>query len=384
MDLKLFLDPVSDEYIDDSLSASSFQKSIFVNHTVMYDLDGIDIVILGIDEGRGLKRPSHIAGSANEVRRELYKLSKPFGSCRVLDLGNLRNGPTEDESARRLAEVIVHLLNKNVLPIILGGSNDMAFGQYAGYESEDRLVSLLNIDARFDLDDRNDPARSFLSKIFKYEPNFLFNYIHMGYQSYFVDEKALSMMERLYFETYRLGEVKEKFKEYEPVIRDADLVTFDISSIKSAYCPEAVDPNVFGFSGEEACQLTWYAGLNDKLSSIGFYNLNIDPNNSDNKTASVVATMIWYFIEGYYHRKGDRNFMSSDYLVYEVSLGIEPESIRFYKSKLSEKWWMEVPDENSDSIFLRNKMVPCNYADYEIALKGEVPQRWINALSKMS
>ena len=76
--------------------------------------------------------------------------------------------------------------------------------------------------------------------------------------------------------------------------------------------------------------------------------------------------------------------MSDDYLVYEAAIGGNPDSIRFYKSKLSEKWWMEIKDDESDSIFLRNKMVPCSYSDYKKASEGEIPERWINAIHKIN
>ncbi|MEQ8881506.1 MAG: arginase family protein, partial [Cyclobacteriaceae bacterium] len=194
----------------------------------------------------------------------------------------------------------------------------------------------------------------------------------------------IALMEKLCFESIRLGVVKENIKEMEPVIRDADMLSFDISSIQSQYCPGGADANVFGLTGEEACQLCWYAGLNDKLSSAGFYQYNVLKDSEDKRTAFVVATMLWYFIEGYYSRKGDKNFQSNDYLIYEVALGSEPSSIKFYKSKLSEKWWMEVPHPDEKTVFMRSRMIPCSYSDYETALKGEVPTRWINTLSKIN
>ncbi len=101
--------------------------------------------------------------------------------------------------------------------------------------------------------------------------------------------------------------------------------------------------NRFGLTGEEACQISWYAGLNEKLSSIGFYEYNPSFDDAQRKTAAVIATMIWYFVEGYYHRKNEQNFRSNDFLKYTVSMPVEPEVITFYKSKFSEKWWVEVP-----------------------------------------
>ncbi|HSK12544.1 MAG TPA: hypothetical protein VK907_04965, partial [Phnomibacter sp.] len=45
-----------------------------------------------------------------------------------------------------------------------------------------------------------------------------------------------------------------------------------------------------------ACQICWYAGLSNKLSSIGFYEYN-PLEDSKGQTASVIATMIWYLVE---------------------------------------------------------------------------------------
>jgi formiminoglutamase len=381
MDIKLFLDPVKEECIDESLSHDSFQKSIFVNCNKMYDLDGIDIAILGITDGRlsGEEETCDIL----RLRKELYSLTKTSGKNRVLDLGDLRNGPTPVDTRLRLMEVCEYLLGRDILPIIVGGTHDFDIGQYRAYEAHDKLITLLNVDARLDLLDSDDPRNTHIADIIRHDPNYLFSYIQMGYQSYFIDPAEMGVIEQLNFESVRLGDMKGKIQELEPIIRDADMLSFDLSSIQSPYFPATANPNVFGLTGEEACQVCWYAGQNDKLSSIGFYEYQEKKDTDDHRSAQVLATMIWYFIEGYYHRKGDKNFLSNDYLVYEVTFENRPETIRFYKSKKSEKWWMEIPDENSDSIFLRNHMIPCGYSDYETAVKGDFPSRWLKAMNRM-
>ena len=380
MDIKLFLDPVADECISKDLPASSFQKSIFINHGKMYDLDGIDVAILGVQDHRS--RSLDIPVGINHFRKELYQLTRTTGPNRILDLGNLRNGPTPYDTGLRLMEVCEHLLGRDILPVIIGGTQDLDIGQYRAYEAHDKLITLLNIDARFDLNEEAIASNGHIAKIIKHDPNFLFNYIHLGYQTYFVDPDQVGIMEQLSFESARLGELKGKIQEMEPVIRDADMITFDLSAIQSMYFPATHVANVFGLTGEEACQICWYAGQNDKLTSIGFYEYLESNDASGHSAAKTLATMIWYFIEGYYHRKGDKNFLSNDYLIYEVAFENRPETIRFYKSQRSEKWWMEIPDENSHSVFLRNRMIPCSYSDYETAINGEFPQRWLKAISK--
>ncbi|MFY0607331.1 MAG: formimidoylglutamase [Cyclobacteriaceae bacterium] len=387
MDLKLFLDPISKEITATHDKTSALANSFYINEENFPDIDDMDIAIIGIKEARGaaVVHQEGIAKSADEIRQHLYSLKKGSGNLKVVDLGNLRNGPELEDSYQRLKEVTAFLLEQNVLPIFIGGSHNMDIGQYQGYESQDKLISLLSIDNKLDL---SDPKTSLdddahIHKIFKHDPNYLFNYTQLGYQSYLVDQKETELLEKLYFEGMRLGVIKENVKELEPTIRDADMISFDLSALQAHYAPGATDSKVYGLTGEESCQLCWYAGLNDKLSSIGFYGYDVNRDTPDKKTGFVLATMIWYFLEGYYNRKGDSNFHSDDYLVYEVSLGGDPSSIKFHKSKVSEKWWMEIPNPNEDSGFIKSRMIPCSYSDYETALDGEVPGKWIKTYSKM-
>ncbi len=386
MDLKLFFDPISAEIEVDRLPSSSIAHSMYINRAQLPDLDDRDMAIIGLLENRGAaeEHQKGIVRSADEIRNSFYKLKKGAGKLRIVDLGNFRNGPELTDTYQRLQEVCGYLMENNILPVLIGGSHDLDLGQYQAYENQDKLITVLNVDNKLDLADPKDnlAADAHIHRLFKHDPNFLFNYYQLGHQSYLVDVKEAELIERLYFEAVRLGVVKENIKELEPIVRDADMMSFDVSALQAHYSPGAVESKVYGLTGEEACQLCWYAGLNDKLSSVGFYSYDVDKDTDDRKTAFVIGTMIWYFIEGFYNRKGDKNFRSNDYLVYEVPLGGEPSSIKFYKSKLSEKWWMEVPHPEESSGFLRSRMIPCNYSDYETALEGEVPNRWITTYSK--
>jgi formiminoglutamase len=248
-----------------------------------------------------------------------------------------------------------------------------------------KLVSLLNVDAFLDLEDkRESPAnQQHIHKIMLHEPNFLFSYTHLAYQSYLIDSLSVSILEKLYFEAFRIGQMRTSLQEMEPTIRNADMLSFDITAIRSSDAPGNANAQPFGLTSEEACQICWYAGLNEKLSSVGFYEYNPENDDAQKKTAMVVATMIWYFIEGYYHRKKEQNFRSNDFLKYVVALQAEPETITFYKSKFSEKWWMEVPYPTGREKYSRNSIVPCSYSDYQLATKGDVPERYISTLARL-
>lgn len=379
MDLKLFFDPVE---IDVDTTPGSFQSSIYINSHKMPEHEGLDIAIIGLREYRGSGKQMSSPESVNEIRKQLYKLKRGFGEYGIIDLGNFRNGPSVDDTYLRLKEVCAYLMEKNIIPILFGGSQDLDLGQYYAFENADKLVSVLNVDNKMDFDEGENNEDIHIGTILKHNPNYLFSYYHLAYQSYLTNQKELELVEKLSFEAVRLGVVKENIKEIEPIVRDADMLTFDMSSLQAFYAPGAFDSKVYGLTGEEACQLWWYAGQNEKMSSVGVYNYDSNDDDKDHKTAFVISTMIWYFIEGYYHRKGDKNFKSNDYLMYEVHMGGEPDTIRFYKSKLSERWWMEVPNPDGTGLFNRNRMLACNYSDYELALTGEMPDRWINFYNK--
>lgn len=384
MDLTLFFSPIDESVYESITSPSSLYKSMRIYADSMPSYKDAHIALLGVSDPRGNAAASG-SHAPDEIRKKLYALKKGSGTYRMVDLGNLNPGHDLDETYVRLSEVCRMLLENNVLPVIIGGSHNLDYGQYCAYETMDKLVSLLNVDAFLDLDDKkeSDQNRQHIHRILLHEPNYLFSYTHLAYQSYLIDPLSIAVLEKLYFEAFRIGQMRTNLQEMEPAIRTADMVSFDITSIRSSDAPGNANAQPFGLTGEEACQICWYAGQNEKLSSIGFYEYHPDFDDVHRKTASVVATMIWYFIEGYYHRKKDQNFRSNDFLKYVVSMPVEPETITFYKSKVSEKWWMEVPYPAGRERYSRNSIIPCSYSDYQAAQKGDIPERYISTLAKL-
>ena len=384
MDLNLLFDSIDEDIVESLNDVNSVGKSITINSYNVPDVEDFDIAIIGVTDVRGTKYKGDLEKAPFFIRSKLYDLKKGIGSYHIIDLGNLRKGINYEDTSARLSEVSHYLISKNILPLIIGGTHDLMLSQYQAYESFEKLISCLNVDAIINLNDSTVTALNerFLYDIFTKNPNYLFNYIHLADQGYLNDQNTLDTLDTLFFDHIRLGVVKDNLHEMEPFIREADMLSFDIGAIQKQYCPGNPISQVFGLSGEEACQLTWYSGLNAKMSSVGIYEYYPQYDDESFKTASVIATMLWYFIEGFYNRKNEKGFGSSDYLKYEISLDKEPQSIIFYKSKMTEKWWMEVPYPKEYHKFARNAIVPCNYSDYTAANKGEVPERWLEMQTK--
>lgn len=381
MDLKIFFSPIPEDVVTHIKDSNSFLKNIHANVDSMPSFKEADIALIGIEK----QQDQSSSESANEIRKKLYELKKGFGSYKIVDLGNIRPGMDHAETIGRLSEVCGALIQNNVLPVIIGGSHDLDYGQYKAYEGMEKLISLLNVDAFLDMSENStdDEDQKHIHKILLHEPNYLFNYSHLAYQSYLIDQGSIDILEKLYFEAYRVGHLRSNISEMEPIIRNADMMSFDLAAIKSSDAPGNINAQPFGLTGEEACQICWYAGLNEKLSSVGFYGYDPASDDQNQKTAAVVATMIWYFIEGFYHRKNEQNFKTNDYLKFVVSMPGDPDALNFYKSKLSEKWWLEVPYPQGKEKYSRNCIIPCSYQDYQTATKGEVPDRYITTHAKL-
>jgi arginase family enzyme len=343
------------------------------------------IALIGVDENRGIMLEPNSASGPNEIRKYLYRLT--FNSDLVIaDLGNLKNGFALNDSIFALKQLLSELISKNILPIVIGGSRDLTYANYLAYEKTDQAVNLASIDSafRFGNSEVEINADNFLSKIILHQPNFLFNYSNIGYQSYFISKQETDLLEKLFFDVYRLGTTRSEIAEAEPIIRNADFISFDISSIRQSEAPGSASPSPNGFFGDEACVLSRYAGLSDKLSSIGFYGF-LPELDLKGQTAHLFAQVIWHFFEGYAARKKDFPIADkSEYLRYTVSLKNGSTEIIFYKSKKSERWWMEVPYPSHKKIqFNRQLLVPCSYKDYKIACEDEMPDRWWLTFQKL-
>jgi arginase family enzyme len=382
MNLQTFFDPVAKFLSEKAYPENSFFSQITIHQETFPDLNDVQIALVGLKECRGSRHAESMERGSSEIREKLYELKKGMVTYKVADLGDLISGDSLNDTYQKIRQAGEYLMKHQVLPVFFGGSHDLDYGQYLSYQKMKKLVTMVTVDAKIDMEESGPESDRHTQEIVLHQPNFLFSYTHLAYQSFLVDPTLVNVMEKLYFDHVRLGQIRDNFKETEPLIRDADLMSIDLSAIQSSVAPGAVDAQPFGLTGEEACQICWFAGTNEKLSSFGIYGYDPYFDDAHNKTAKVAAVMIWYFIEGFYSRKDSLSFKSADYIKYTVSLDTKPNTLVFYKSKRSGKWWMEIPHNETDR-FDRVSTVSCSYADYQLAQKGEIPERWINAQIKL-
>jgi len=386
-----FFDPIDLTEIYDSGEDEGYRRigdliKAFAEAGTFPETEGADLAIIAVPEDRNAVDNEGCADGADPVRKYLYKLFPGAFYPRIIDLGNLKRGHTPADTYFALTTVVTDLLSAGIVPVILGGSQDLTYANYQAYQSMGQIINIVSIDNMFDLGKTEGElnSQSWFSSIILHQPNYLFNYANIGYQTYFVDQEALKLMSNLFFDTYRVGIVRKDLEEVEPIVRNADVLSFDTSCIRCSDAPGNRNTTPNGFYGEEACQIIRYAGLSDKLTSIGFYEYN-PRYDHEGQTAHLIAQMIWYFMEGFYSRPNDFPFRNEDdYLSYHVTISDHKQDIKFYKSKKTDRWWMEIPLPAEQRMkYERHYLVPCSYKDYKQATSEEIPDRWWMVYQKL-
>lgn len=386
----MFLEPVPDTCFEKKIrpGKNTFGETINIyrEKDEFPNLDGVQIVMLGVREDRGAVDNKGCADAPDFVRKAFYPLFNRWDAIKIADIGNIAPGKEISDTYYAVNQVFMELLKRHIVPILIGGSQDMTYSMYQVYEPTGKLVNITAIDPLFDLgnDKESLNSHSYLSHIILHQPNFLFNFTNIGYQSYYVDNESIDLMKQLLFDVYRLGNIQSNLEQSEPLIRNANIVSFDMSAIRASDAPGIRNASPNGFYGEEACRMCRYAGMNFKLSSIGFFEFNpyFDING---RTANLLAEMLWYFIEGFSTRQDDFPSMdSTNFKRYNVQITQGSEDILFLCNKITGKWWIDMSFLRADdSRYERHHYIPCSKDDYEQALHDELPDKWWQFYQKL-
>lgn len=382
-----FLTPVSKQIVAhrEVLPDGVIGKSIDLHQHAgqLPDLKGVKFAILGVAESRNDINYMGERLDFDAIRKAFYQLYPGNWTTAIADLGDIQPGAEVTDTYFAVKTVLAQLIELGVIPIILGGSQDVAYAQYRSYDDYGRMVNLVNVDQRFDLGDAEKPIsnKSYVGKIIVDKPYNLFNYSVLGYQSYLNPPAEIALMDKLYFEAVRLGQLVADITEIEPVMRDADMVTMDVTAIKGPELSYKYKDSPNGFDSREVCAIARYAGISNKVSSFGVYELK-DFDEASNG-ASLIGQILWYFIEGVNFRfdEGDLDDERM-YTLYKVP--IHDEVLLFRKSNRSGRWWIELPIISSVNNKLKTQtLLPCTYGEYLSATKQEIPARWFKARQKL-
>jgi formiminoglutamase len=384
MELLDYLDPVElerpEEYFLQSEEILSKKIDVHTQSFELGNLSNYNIALLGIPEDRN----SYNKGAAlapNKIRSELYKLISPELKTTIIDLGNIKAGNTYSDTYFALKDVVYMLLCENIIVVLLGGTQELTLPIFQAFENYQDKINLSAFDARIDSQKEalKSTSDSYLFELLLKKRK-LFKFVHAGHQAYLTEKHSLELIQKLFHDAVRLGQIRNDLKMVEPILRDTDIVSFDIGCVRQSDAPGHYRPTPNGFYAEEACQIARYAGLGDMVRAFGVFEINskLDVNNH---TAALGAQMIWYFIDGVNCRTIETpSSEDSNFKTFIVSHNDLDFDMTFYKSMNTERWWLEIPNAQGKNAVV----VSCAQDDYTTACSHEVPEIWWKNFQKLS
>lgn len=368
-----FLEPIDKHALSEDMGYKERQigKLIDVYEEELPNVDDADIVLVGCKEQRGDGSFAETT-AADAIRKEFYNLYYWHNDIKLVDVGTVRTGKNLSDTYAAVKTVVYELMEMDKLVVVIGGSHDITLAQYYAYGEKKRAIDAAGVDAVIDIN-LESPLRSenFLMEMLTGEPNYIRHYNHIGFQSYFVHPRMLETMDKLRFDCFRVGKVKEHIDEMEPVLRNCHMLTFDIAAIANAYAPaNNFSPN--GLNGEQACTLMQYAGMSRHVNSIGIYGYRPE-RDREAMTAKQISHMLWYLMDG--RSRGSKEAMIDERDSFnEFHTAFAEVDTVFLQSKKTGRWWMQLPDK---------QFIACSYKDYLLASSNEIPERWLRAQERL-
>lgn len=337
------------------------------------NIQNLDIAIVGVPFDSRAK--NNTSDAPDKIRIELYQLSTLNNSVKIADFGNVKPASSLKGNYQALRDIVDYFSELETVVIIIGGSQDLTLGICEAFKNE-MYFSLSAIDALLDIRMGKETLNSsnYLSRIFRQQPN-LFQFSLIGYQSHFFPNELFSKTKGIN-QHLRLGLLRENISLIESLMRNTDVLSFDIGSVKYSESPGSHTCFPNGLRSEEACQIAKYAGFSNRLKIFGLFEINT-VNDIKKQTVSLSAQLIWYFFEGFSNRIPEDTSNSDNFIVYQVEVKNLDYPLVFLKSRLSNRWWFEIPVRDKEPIY-----IACSENEYVQASNGEIPALWLKYVQK--
>ncbi len=275
-------------------------------------VDDPQVALIGFPCDEGVRRNHGRVGSAKApaaIREALFKLT-PGGKkpkrmldllARVRDDGDLDLSDDLEENQEILAEAVAGCLENNVLPIILGGGHETAYGHFLGYVNADKQTHIINWDAHSDVRELKEGkahSGSPFRQAIEHPSRACLGYTVAGLQEHSVSQKHIEFLEERgchYFWKRELTE--KKVKRIYSKCASPIMATFDIDAVDQAYAPGVSSPTANGLHPDLWLRAAYLAGKNRQVASFDIVEFN-PVFDCDGHTARLAALTVWTFLQG--------------------------------------------------------------------------------------
>jgi formiminoglutamase len=305
--------------IDNKTDVSSFRFHQNVQLRSMDELenakDGKTFGLLGFQCDEGVKRNKGRVGAYHgplEIKKTLANLPCRFSEKTVLfDIGEItcEDGNLE-KSQQQLGESVQRLMQHNVIPIIIGGGHETAYGHYLGVRQAigaEKRLGIINIDAHFDMRpyDQGTSSGTMFRQILDEDKNT--GYLCVGIQP-FGNTTALFETAKRYGCTYILEEqltceaITSTYATIDSFIENYDsiMLTLCMDVLSASAAPGVSAPSPFGLDPKIVRALIRHIVVNPKTTSFDISEVN--PILDENRKTVTLATYFCAEALVYFHR----------------------------------------------------------------------------------
>jgi formiminoglutamase len=270
-------------------------------------------VIIGFPSDEGVKRNDGRTGAASapaNIREALYKMTpdaektKPFINLveHTNDLGDVQVSGDLVGDQGMLGKIVAAYLEQNIIPIILGGGHETAFGHFLGYAKAEMKTAILNLDAHTDVRPlRNGKAHSGspFRQAIEHESGCCEKYLVAGLQPYSVAKAHLNYVDKNqgqyhFKDETNITTISELFHAHES---ERLIVTFDMDAVDQAFAPGVSAPCANGLQPDLWLTAAYLAGRNEQVTSFDLSEVN-PKFDRDGQTVKLAALTIWHFLLG--------------------------------------------------------------------------------------
>lgn len=277
----------------------------------------LGFAFIGYCSDEGIRRNKGRIGAAkgpDSIRKELAKLPCSFTKeVELFDVGNIfPDNCTIEETQELLARAVTRILDLNLFPIILGGSHEIAFGNYNGVlnyltkSKEKPSIGIINFDAHFDI--RPYPGGSSSGTAFRQiadltkKKGLKYSYFCIGVQKHsntielFKTAKALGVDYILAKDIINSNDWS-MFERLDDFIKLQDNIYITICSdvFSCAYAPGVSAVQPLGLDPEKVLKLIKYIIKSNKV--VCFDIAEVSPRfDQDSVTASLASVLIFALV----------------------------------------------------------------------------------------
>lgn len=274
-------------------------------------------VLIGFPSDTGVTINGGRAGASEApraIRKELYKMTPNAGEPKTFagliessaDPGDVNITGDLESDQKALGEAVGFYLEKGIVPVILGGGHETAYGHFLGYAEADLNTAIINLDAHTDvrpLKKGNAHSGSPFRQAMEHNSGCCEQYLAAGLQPHSVAGSHAGYIQekggRLLFRD------ETNITRFSGFLHEAAgtriMVTFDMDAVDQSFAPGVSAPCVNGLHPDFWLTAAYLAGKNQKVTSFDLSEVN-PTYDRDHQTAKLAALTVWHFLLGLSHR----------------------------------------------------------------------------------